>query len=97
MPRFHVMTDYNPIVEDEVLLPLGELNEENTVIFLTLTVPSNLIGTDLGALMPSFTWSPLTSKIVISTSCPITMDSLDFLDNASISLFFVSVMPKRGF
>ena len=39
---FHIMTDYNPIVEDEMLLPLGELKEENTAIFLTLTVPSNL-------------------------------------------------------
>lgn len=36
------MADYNPIVEDEVLAPLGELNDENLVILLTLTVPSDL-------------------------------------------------------
>ena len=36
------MVDYNPIVEDEVLAPLGELNDENLVILLTLTVPSDL-------------------------------------------------------
>ena len=36
------MADYNPIVEDEVLAPLGELNGENLVILLTLTVPSDL-------------------------------------------------------
>lgn len=39
---FYVMTDYNPIVEDEVLAKLGELTEENTAIFLTLTVPSDI-------------------------------------------------------
>lgn len=39
---FYVMTDYNPIVEDEVLTKLGELTEENTAIFLTLTVPSDI-------------------------------------------------------
>lgn len=39
---FVAMADYNPIVEDEVLAPLGELNDENLVILLTLTVPSDL-------------------------------------------------------
>ena len=39
---FYVMTDYNPIVEDEVLIPLGELKEDSTAIFLTLTVPSDI-------------------------------------------------------
>lgn len=39
---FYVMKEYNPIVEDEVLVKLGELTEENTVIFLTLTVPSDI-------------------------------------------------------
>lgn len=39
---FYIMTDYNPIVEDEVLIPLGELKEDSTAIFLTLTVPSDI-------------------------------------------------------
>ena len=38
----YVMTDYNPVVEDEVLASLGQLTEENTAIFLTLTVPSDI-------------------------------------------------------
>ena len=37
-----VLSDYNPIVEDEVLLPLGELTEENIIILLTLSVPSDI-------------------------------------------------------
>ena len=34
--------DYNPIVEDELLASLGELNEENLVILVTLTVPADM-------------------------------------------------------
>lgn len=37
-----VKEDYNPVVEDELLKRLGEITEENLVILLTMTVPSNL-------------------------------------------------------
>jgi flagellar assembly factor FliW len=37
-----VMPDYNPIVEDELLNSLGDLTDENIIILLTLTVPSDL-------------------------------------------------------
>ncbi|MDF2587726.1 MAG: hypothetical protein K0S41_1567 [Anaerocolumna sp.] len=37
-----VKTDYNPTVEDEVLKPLGEITEENLVLFVTLTVPADI-------------------------------------------------------
>lgn len=39
---FYVMTDYNPMINDEVLDSLGELKEENTALFLTLTVPADI-------------------------------------------------------
>lgn len=37
-----VKEDYNPTVEDELLEGLGELNDENLVILITMTVPSEL-------------------------------------------------------
>jgi flagellar assembly factor FliW len=37
-----VREDYHLIVEDELLSGIGELNEENQVIFVTLTVPKDL-------------------------------------------------------
>lgn len=37
-----VKSDYNPIVEDEVLSPLGNITDENLVILLSLTVPADL-------------------------------------------------------
>lgn len=37
-----VKSDYNPVVEDELLMNIGELTEENIIILLTLTVPENI-------------------------------------------------------
>lgn len=37
-----VKEDYNPTVEDELLEGLGELSDENLVILITMTVPSEL-------------------------------------------------------
>ncbi len=38
----YVKEDYNPTVNDEILLPLGELNDENTYILVTVTVPKQV-------------------------------------------------------
>lgn len=37
-----VMADYNPIVEDEIIAPLGELNDDNLTVLVTLTIPSDI-------------------------------------------------------
>lgn len=37
-----VCPDYNPEVEDELLKDLGELNEDNLLVLVTVTVPSDL-------------------------------------------------------
>lgn len=39
---YHIKPDYNPTVEGEILDSLGELNDENTVVFVTLTVPGDI-------------------------------------------------------
>jgi flagellar assembly factor FliW len=39
---FLVKEDYDPVVEDELLKSLGDINEENLAVFLVLTVPSDL-------------------------------------------------------
>lgn len=38
----YVKADYDPIVEDELLKPLGEITDENLVILLSITVPSDI-------------------------------------------------------
>lgn len=37
-----VKEDYNPIISEELIAPLGELNDENLVVLLVLTVPSDV-------------------------------------------------------
>lgn len=37
-----IKPDYNPMVSDEILAPLGDLNDDNSFILVTLTVPSKI-------------------------------------------------------
>lgn len=37
-----VAKDYNPEVEDDYLIPLGEMNAEDTLVLVTVTVPKDL-------------------------------------------------------
>lgn len=37
-----VVKDYNPTVDDELLKGLGELKDENTLVLVTITVPSDI-------------------------------------------------------
>ncbi len=36
------MEDYNPVVDDEMLKPLGELTEDNIMALVTVTVPADI-------------------------------------------------------
>lgn len=47
-----VKEDYNPIVEDELLANLGELNEENLIILLTMTVPEDIKQMSVNLMAP---------------------------------------------
>lgn len=42
MNPLDIMEDYNPQVEDELLKPLGDLNPDNMLVLVTVTVPSDL-------------------------------------------------------
>ena len=37
-----VKEDYNPNVNEEIVAPIGELNEENTCVLVTVTVPKKI-------------------------------------------------------
>ena len=37
-----VMPDYNPSIEDDLLKPLGDIKEENTLVLVTITVPHEI-------------------------------------------------------
>ena len=42
MDPLAVKADYDPMVEDELLKPLGELNPEEILVLVTVSVPSDL-------------------------------------------------------
>lgn len=42
MDPLRVDGGYNPEVEDELLKPLGEMNQDETLVLVTVTVPSDL-------------------------------------------------------
>lgn len=39
---FLIKQDYNPVVEDELLAPLGKLTNENIIILVSVTVPADI-------------------------------------------------------
>lgn len=47
-----VYRDYNPIIEDELLKSIGELNEENIVILLTVSASSDVKKTSVNLKAP---------------------------------------------
>lgn len=47
-----VKPDYNPTVNDEMLMPLGELTEENTFVLVTLTASSDVEQTSVNLKAP---------------------------------------------
>ena len=68
-----VLADYNPIVEDEVLAPLGELTEENIIILLTLSVPSDI--TKMSANLKA----PLIINADTKKGCQIIAENPDYV------------------
>lgn len=68
-----VKGDYNPVVEDELLKALGELNEENLVIFLTLTVPADI------TKMTSNLKAPIIINADTRRGCQIVAENADYV------------------
>lgn len=69
----YIKEDYNPTVEDEVLKPLGELTDENLVVFLVLTVPKDI----------KLTTANLKAPIIINADtrkgCQIVAENADYV------------------
>ena len=67
-----VKQDYNPEVNEELLQPLGELNEDNICILLTLTVPNDL--TKLTANLKA----PLIINAGTRKGCQVVVENADY-------------------
>lgn len=68
----YVKEDYNPDVNEEVLVPLGEFTEDNLCILLTLTVPADIKKTTANLK------APLIINADTKKGCQAIVDNQDY-------------------
>lgn len=68
-----VKQDYNPMVEDEMLIPLGELNPEDLMVFTTIRVPA-----DITQMTVNFK-APIIIHAKTRKGCQIIAENEDYL------------------
>lgn len=71
-PR-NVMKDYNPVVDDELLAPLGEFADEDLLIFVTIRVPEDI--TNMTANLKA----PIIINASNKKACQIVVQNDDYL------------------
>ncbi len=69
MDPLAVCPDYNPVVEDELLKPIGEINPESVLVLVTLTVPKDV------KLMSVNLQAPFVINADEKKACQIIVDS----------------------
>ena len=47
-----VKADYNPVVEDDLLMPIGDINPDDLLVLVTITVPSDLTQMTVNLMAP---------------------------------------------
>ncbi|MBO5552453.1 MAG: flagellar assembly protein FliW [Lachnospiraceae bacterium] len=58
-----IKDSYNPVVEDDYLIPLGELKEEDMLVLVTVTVPHDITKMTVNLMAP-FILNAATKKAV---------------------------------
>ncbi len=80
-----VKPDYNPVIEDDLLTPLGELTSTDTVLLVTVTVPHDLKKMTVNLMAPIII-NAATKKgaqlILNDNSCEIRFPIYDILAKA---------------
>lgn len=76
-----IKADYNPIVEDDLLAPLGNLTEENTFVLTTITVPKDIkeMSVNLKAPFIINTDTNVGSQLIIEDDYPVRYKIYDLL------------------
>ena len=76
-----VKEDYNPMINDDILRPLGELSAENTFILTTLTVPKDVekMSINLKAPIVINTDTRRGAQIIVEDDMPVKFMIYDLL------------------
>ena len=76
-----IKDDYSPTINDELLLPLGDLNEENIFILVTVTVPKKVEDFTVNLKAPIIinTDNMKGAQIIVEDNLPIKFKVYDIL------------------
>jgi flagellar assembly factor FliW len=85
-----VKTDYDPIVNDELIKPLGDLNPEEMLVLVTVTIPAKMenITVNLKA--------PIVINALSQKACQIVVENEDYLVKYPIYEILKSQQEKVG-
>jgi len=67
-----VKPDYNPVVDDEILKPIGELDPEETLVLVTVTVPSDITKMSINLK------GPIVINAVQKKACQVIIDGDEY-------------------
>ncbi len=81
-----VRKEYNPMVEDDLLMPLGKLVPDDTIVLVTVTVPHDLTKMTVNLMAPIII-NAMTKKgaqVILNDAenCPVKFPIYDILSKA---------------
>lgn len=79
-----ICPDYNPVVEDEMLKPLGDISTENLFVLVTVTIPSNIedMAVNLKAPVIINTDTKKACQLIIDDDLPVKYKIYQLLKDA---------------
>lgn len=72
MDPYNVKDDYAPRVDDELFVSLGNLTEENTLVLVTVTIPSDLTKMSVNLQ------GPFVINVDERKACQVIVDAADY-------------------
>lgn len=78
-----IQADYNPVVEDELLKPIGDIKPDNVLVLVTITVPKDIkqMSVNLQAPFVINADTRLASQIIVDTEqYPVRFPIYDILE-----------------
>lgn len=85
-----LVEDYNPSVEDELIKPLGEMAQEDALVFVTLTVPSDITKMTVNLK------APLIINAKTRKACQIIVDEESYMIKYPVYDILASKEKKEG-
>lgn len=88
MDPLAVISDYNPVVEDELLKPLGEMKPEDVFVMVTITVPAEMKNMSINLR------APLIINSETRQACQIIVDNNDY--SVKYPIYDILTAEKAG-